>query len=49
MTEAARFATRLADAFIAVLRQSGLIPATPLHLPVFARCRRCASSNRCAP
>lgn len=42
----ARFATRLADALIAALLQSGLIPAASLPLPAFARCRRCAFSNR---
>jgi hypothetical protein len=42
----ARFATRFADALIAALRQSGLIPAASLTLPAFARCRRCALSNR---
>ncbi len=48
MTEAARFATRLADAdaLIAALRQSGLIPAASLPLPAFARCQRCTLSNR---
>jgi|LNFM01.1.fsa_nt_gb hypothetical protein len=42
----ARFATRIADALIAALRQSGLLPAATLPLPVVARCRRSASIIR---